>query len=362
MSAFIGNQFLPGEENERTSYYNWYYFSTQIGSIIATSLMPIVLNYSSILLFVVFAVMLIVGCASFFFIKKYNYSPSTPGIYIRLLNIIKTALFTKKSDAPVSHIDKYDYQWLDKALIKYSIQEVSEVKTAVKVLVIFLPLPFFWAIYFQVFSVWIEMANTTNNVIFGITIPTSEITALNPLFDLFLIPLFSKLLYPFFEKKLKFPLTPLIKMGSGLFFTFLAVIASAIVQLAINYTSVSIAWMIPQFLLISIAEILLSITAVDFAYSEAPKRMKGFVTACWFLTLAFGNLLVSVLGLIQTSHFFIESMLIADFILMITGIFIGMSFRYRYTKKEESYFDSEYDEHDSNNEISTLLNKDYIYE
>jgi dipeptide/tripeptide permease len=42
-------------------------------------------------------------------------------------------------------------------------------------------MPFFWAIYFQIFSLWIIMAENMDTTIFGFSIPAASITSLNPL-------------------------------------------------------------------------------------------------------------------------------------------------------------------------------------
>lgn len=99
-------------------------------------------------------------------------------------------------------------------------------------------------------------------------------------------------------------MTPLIRMGAGLAFTIVALVVALLLQIAINYSdpnSVSVFWMVPQFFFISLAEILLSITCLEFAYTEAPPRMKGMLSATWYLTLAGGNLLVAVMGLLSAN-------------------------------------------------------------
>jgi len=55
---------------------------------------------------------------------------------------------------------------------------------------------------------------------------------------------------------------------------------------------VNIAWQLPQFLLLMMGELLLSIPGLQFAFTQAPTSMKSVVTAAWFLNNAFGNLIV----------------------------------------------------------------------
>ena len=43
---------------------------------------------------------------------------------------------------------------------------------------------------------------------------------------------------------------------------------------------------------ITLAEVMVSITGLEFAYSQAPKRMKSVIMGFWSLNVAIGNLLV----------------------------------------------------------------------
>ena len=51
-------------------------------------------------------------------------------------------------------------------------------------------------------------------------------------------------------------------------------------------------WLLPQIIIITVGEIMFSITGIEFAYSQAPHSMKSVVQAFWLLTTAFGNVIV----------------------------------------------------------------------
>ncbi|UJR26670.1 hypothetical protein I4U23_007987 [Adineta vaga] len=56
--------------------------------------------------------------------------------------------------------------------------------------------------------------------------------------------------------------------------------------------SVHILWQTVQYALMTCAEILVSITGLIFAYSQAPKRYKSVIMSAWLLTTAIGDLIV----------------------------------------------------------------------
>jgi len=70
-------------------------------------------------------------------------------------------------------------------------------------------------------------------------------------------------------------------------FASLSFYISAILQHQIDESpdnSVSVFWQIPQILTISIAEILVSVTGLEFAYAQAPPSLKSMLTALYLLT------------------------------------------------------------------------------
>ncbi len=55
----------------------------------------------------------------------------------------------------------------------------------------------------------------------------------------------------------------------------------------------SIAWQILAYLVLTCAEILVSIVCLEFAYTQSPKKMKSFIMGIYFLGVSLGNLFVS---------------------------------------------------------------------
>jgi solute carrier family 15 (oligopeptide transporter), member 1 len=56
---------------------------------------------------------------------------------------------------------------------------------------------------------------------------------------------------------------------------------------------VSILWQVLAFVVITVAEILISVTGLELAFTAAPQSMKGFVTSLWLVTVGMANLLIN---------------------------------------------------------------------
>jgi POT family proton-dependent oligopeptide transporter len=57
-----------------------------------------------------------------------------------------------------------------------------------------------------------------------------------------------------------------------------------------------VAAQLPQYVLMGIGEVLVSVTALEFAYTQAPAQLKGLVMGLWYLTISGGSLLAAVVA------------------------------------------------------------------
>merc|ERR1712223_1390167 len=95
--------------------------------------------------------------------------------------------------------------------------------------------------------------------------------------------------------------------------------------------SIHILWLIPQYFVITASEITISVTGLEFSYSQAPDSMKSVVQAAWLLTVAFGNIIVaSAKALDQASEFLMFAILMMlDMFFLMFLMFLA----YRYTPR-----------------------------
>src|SRR5258708_22471665 len=60
--------------------------------------------------------------------------------------------------------------------------------------------------------------------------------------------------------------------------------------------SVSMWWQILAYLVLTAGEVLVSITALEYSYKQAPLRMTSFVMALFLLSISLGNLLIAAVN------------------------------------------------------------------
>lgn len=121
--------------------------------------------------------------------------------------------------------------------------------------------------------------------------------AVNPLQIMVLIPLFTQVLYPKLESW-GWDISPLRRMGWGMIFAAASFSVSGFVEAAIersNEGTISVLWQLPQITILSIAEIFVSVTGLEFAYATSPHRLKAFLMALFLLTTAVGDFLSGIL-------------------------------------------------------------------
>lgn len=97
--------------------------------------------------------------------------------------------------------------------------------------------------------------------------------------------------------------------------------------------TIHILWLIPQYVVMTMGEVMFSVTGLEFSFTQAPSSMKSVVQSIWLLTVAFGNLIVVV---IVEGNFldaqWKEFFLFAGLMFIDMLIFAMMAFNYKYTQ------------------------------
>src|SRR5437773_7921080 len=123
--------------------------------------------------------------------------------------------------------------------------------------------------------------------LFGIEWLSSQIQTVNPIFILIMLPLFSYWLYPFVERFVR--LTPLRKIGAGLFVTAASFFLVAIIQTQIDGGArPSIIWQVWAFVILTAGETVVSPTHLEFSYTQGLVKLKSLILCTYLLSISMG--------------------------------------------------------------------------
>jgi POT family proton-dependent oligopeptide transporter len=241
--------------------YSWFYFSINVGAFVSMLATPWLLN--EIGASIAFAVpgLLMAGATLVFWSGRYRFV----------------------------HIPPAGKGFVREALSRTGAAVVG------RLALIYLFVAIFWALFDQTGSAWVLQAQEMDRVLFGVEVLPAQIQAANPLLVMLLIPLFAYVVYPALHRV--WPLTELRKIGIGLFLTVLAFVIPTWVQQQIDQGATpSIAWQLLAYLVLTSAEVMVSITCLEFSYTQAPRTMKSFVMAFFMMSIAAGNLFTSAVN------------------------------------------------------------------
>ncbi|KAF3982313.1 MAG: POT family MFS transporter [Methylococcales symbiont of Hymedesmia sp. n. MRB-2018] len=261
VSSHVGDQFGVTNQHLLSSVFGWFYFSINLGAFAAMLLIPWLLaEYGAAVAFAAPGLLMLVATIAFWS-GRYRFvhiQPSGTG-------------FVKEVFSPFG------------------------IKVLLKLSSIYIFIAVFWALFEQTGSSWVLQAQKMDRMIFDFEVLPSQIQAANPLLIMLLIPVFNSVIYPLLNKIVV--LTALKKISMGLFLTTIAFTIPALIQMQIEQGLVpSIGWQMLAYIILTAAEVMVSITCLEFSYTQAPKSMKSFIMALFFMSVALGNLFTSAVN------------------------------------------------------------------
>ncbi|XP_042587574.1 solute carrier family 15 member 2 [Cyprinus carpio] len=236
VAAFGGDQFDEEHTEERRKFFSIFYMSINAGSVLSTIITPILRGdvkcfggdcYA--LAFGVPAALMVIALVVFIAGSGlYKKSPPEGNVLVRVCKCIGFAIRNRWNNSKKSPKRSH---WLDWAEEKYPKRLIQEIKMVFRVLVLYIPLPMFWALFDQQGSRWTLQA-TRMNMDFGggFIIKPDQMQMLNALLILVFIPIFDMGVYPLIGL-CRIKLTPLKKMAAGMILAALAFCAATVVEI-----------------------------------------------------------------------------------------------------------------------------------
>jgi POT family proton-dependent oligopeptide transporter len=262
VSTNVGDQFTGKNQHLIERAFSYFYLAINAGSSISIFFCPVLLkNYGPRLAFGVPALMMFFATFVFWLGRK---------------------KFTAVPPAGKA--------WVKDVLSKEGLKTIGGLA------VIYLFVAFFWALWDQSNGqTWTLQAASSlmdKNLGFGFTVLPAQIQVVNGLFILAMVPIFTFVIYPLVGKVFK--ITPLRKIGVGLFMVASSFLIVSRIEARIQAgETVSAWWQILAYVVLTGSEVLVSITALEFSYKQAPLKMKSFIMALFLLSTSVGNMMTA---------------------------------------------------------------------
>jgi len=285
VSAHVGDQFGLQNTHLMKRVFDWFYFSINFGSTFSTILMPILLR---------------------------QYGPDVAFGVPGVLMAVATFVFWLGRNRFV-HVPPRGTEAIKEAFSRVGLRAFANLA------LIYVFIGMFWSLFDQTSSRWVEQAKHMDRTFAlpgwvpdaagswtGGDVKTEagvrvveylpdQLQAVNPILVMLFIPLFGFVIYPAINSV--FRLTPLRKMAIGMFVMVPGFALSAVIQQWIDAGQTPhIGWQIGAYCLVTASEIMVSITGLEFSYTQAPRTLKSFVMAIWLLTVTLGNMFTAIVN------------------------------------------------------------------
>ncbi|WFC43582.1 oligopeptide:H+ symporter [Pseudoxanthomonas sp. SE1] len=336
VSAFVGDQFDQSNKGKAKVVYDAFYWTINFGSFFASLLMPVFLkSYGPSVAFGIPGALMMIATVIFWAGRhKYVHVPPSPPDPDSFLNVVRSALTGPASGKGlgtalggsgvalaivslalvpalgfvkavliglgllIALVGIGASLQLERARGRHPDSAIEGVRVVLRILIVFALVTPFWSLFDQKASTWVLQGQTMRIPHDAwwwpskLVVTAGQMQALNPIMVMLLIPFNNLVLYPLL-RRLGYEPTALRRMGFGIVFSGVAWILAGMIQLWIDGGDpVSLAWQILPYLLLTFGEVLVSATGLEFAYSQAPRSMKGVIMSFWLLSVSYGNLWV----------------------------------------------------------------------
>ena len=295
VSSHVGDQFGRRNANLLEKVYGWFYISINVGAAISQLLTPWVL-------------------------AKYGagWAFGIPGVLMAIATFIFWLGRKEFAHVPPS-----------KEAFGKELKDPENRRIILRLVPLYIFIVAFWMIFDQTSTRWVVQAKDLDREVSFITaenevtaeypapeganvqtrddgsqfyvgplqVLPSQLQAVNPIYILVFVPFMSVVLFPFLSRFMK--VTPLRKIGFGLALTGVAFAVTGLAQQAIDSGGKPhITWQIVAYAVLTFAEVLVSVTSLEFSYTQAPKSWKSLIMGIYFLSVGSANLLVA-----QVNHY-----------------------------------------------------------
>ncbi|EER91814.1 protein NRT1/ PTR FAMILY 8.3 isoform X2 [Sorghum bicolor] len=327
----------PVERVKKGSFFNWFYFSVNIGSLLsATVIVWVQDNIGWGVGFAIPAVLMVSGLPLFVAGHKvYRYQRVGGSPLTRVSQVVVAAVRNYRLELPedcsalhevpgnckIQHTSQF--RFFDKATIVVApssnekaptanspwrlctVSQVEELKMLLRMFPVWASMVLFFAATAQMSSTFIEQGAAMDNHVGPFTVPPASLATFDVVAVMVCVPIYDTVLVPLARRGTgkERGLSQLQRLGVGLGLSVAGMAYAALVEgrrLSLARStqpsaSMSIMWQAPAFAVLGAGEVFTAIGILEFFYDQSPDGMKSLGTALAQLAIAAGNYLNSAM-------------------------------------------------------------------
>lgn len=302
VSANVGDQFGESNKHLLSKVFGWFYFSINAGSFISTILCPFLLadpRFGPRWAFGIPGVAMVIATVFFWAgRKKFVHIPPAGLGFLRELFVDGLGILGLPFIL-VQRAVAFLWNFMRRRSVKFDLLsgrtfaqyfQAHGFGALGRLAIVYAFVAVFWSLWDQSSGgSWTLQAQKMDLHWFGMNLLASQVQTANPILILLFIPLLNYVLYPAIDRF--FTLTPLRKIGIGLFLTAGSYVVIWYIQTMIDAgQKPSVNWQFLAYVILTLGEAMVSITGLEFSYTQAPNKMKSAVMALWLFTVSMGNL------------------------------------------------------------------------
>ncbi|TKY68056.1 NRT1/ PTR FAMILY 5.10 [Spatholobus suberectus] len=333
VQAFGADQFdeqHPKEYKDRSSFFNWWYFTMCAGCLATLWVLNYIQdNLSWVLGFGIPCVAMIIALLVFllgtmtyrFNIKQRDKSP-----FLRIGRVFVVAIRNRGTtpsspavkaeyDGILSHRSSEQFKFLNKALLapedsieeeSCSLIEVEEAKAVLRLVPIWASTLVYSIVFAQVPTFFTKQGMTMERTIFpGFDIPAASLQTLVTLGIVLFSPIYDRVFVPIARAITGKPsgITMLQRIGTGIFISIFTIVFAALVEMKRLKTAqesggvdepnatvpMSIRWLIPQYFLFGVSEVFTMVGLQEFFYDQVPNELRSMGLALYLSIFGVGS-------------------------------------------------------------------------
>lgn len=335
----------PVERVTKGSFFNWYYFLINIGSLLSATVLVWVqdnigwgVGFAIPMVTMGFGLTVFVTGRTVYRYKELGESPLTRVSQVVVAAVRNHQLKLPDDSSALHEMHSYtganyktehtsQFRFFDKAAIVLpssdekgvaaqmspwrlcTVSQVEELKMLLRMYPVWASLLIFFAVTAQMSSTLIEQGMVMDNRVGSFTVPPASLSTFDIISVLIWVPVYDAVLVPLARRVTGNDrgLSQLQRIGVGLAVSVVAMVYSALVETkrlaaARAGGGLGIMWQAPSFFVLGVAEVFTSIGMLEFFYDQSPGSMKSLGSALAQLAIAAGNYLNSaVLGVVASA-------------------------------------------------------------